>query len=354
MGHYKEVDLSHVKKVLITIFKYQGDVLLTSPVYTALKRALPSAKIVVYLFKDTYPMLEGHPAIDEFLFFDQAWRKLPLPKRLWKELAMWRRVRKEKFDLTINLTSGDRGALVAKISGAPIRVGYESGGGMHGKDRFFTQLIRSTQKPRHIVERNLDALRAIGIAPKEEEKKLFFALTEGDGGLVPYDDFILVHPTSRCDYKHWPSSHFTELIKALRERGENVVLSGGPSLEERRIIEEIAAPLNDPAVLSIAGKTSLKQLGAVIQKAKLLISVDSVPPHIAAALERPTIVVFGPSDDVKWGPWRNPKGGVVRLPISCMRCDQEGCGGTWMSDCLQRLSVVQVLTACKAHLDFSF
>ncbi len=337
-----------MKKILICIFKYHGDVLLTSPVYTALRSAYPAAEIDVYLFKDTHPMLEGHPSISKFIFFDQKWRKYSFFKRIWQELKMWSLIRKEKYDAVLNLTSGDRGAIVALVSGAKTRIGIQRGGGMKQKDSFFTKIVRTTDTPRHVVERNLDLVRALGITPME--KDLIFFIPEAAKtkvqSVLPYPDFILIHPASRCYYKHWPTEKFQDLIRDLRKQGEKIIISGGPGKEEQNLIAEIIAPFEgDPFVQSLAGKLTLKELGALIQTSKLLVSVDSVPPHIACALKKPVVILFGPSDDIKWGPWQNPQSEVVRLDVPCKRCDQEGCGGTWISDCLQRLPKDPVMRA---------
>ena len=337
-----------MKKILICIFKYHGDVLLTSPVYTALREKYPDASIEVYLFKDTLPMLDGHPAISKFILFDQAWRKYSLLRRLWQEFKMWKRIRDEKYDIVLNLTSGDRGAIVAGVSGAEIRIGIERGGGMKRKDRLFTKVVRVTSMPRHTVERNLDLVRALGVIPTQ--KDLIFhipevAFTKVDA-ILPYSNFILIHPTSRCHFKHWPTEKFWELISDLRERGEKIIISGGPGKEEKELIDQIMQPFgDDPLVQSLAGKLTLKELGALIQRSKLLISVDSVPPHIACALKKPVAILFGPSDDIKWGPWQNPRARVVRLDVPCKRCDQQGCGGTWISDCLINLPKKNVMLA---------
>ena len=92
-----------------------------------------------------------------------------------------------------------------------------------------------------------------------------------------------------------------------------------------------------PGVIDLSGKISLKELGAVIEKAKLLFTVDSVPLHLASALKKPTVVVFGPTCDQNWGPWRNPESRVVTLPMSCRPCYRPGCGGSGVSDCLTEL-----------------
>jgi heptosyltransferase-3 len=343
-----------MKKILICIFKYHGDVLLTSPVFSALKKALPEAEIHAYLFKDTYPMLEGHPAISKFIFFDQAWRKSFILKRIWLEIKMWLYVRSQNYDVVINLTSGDRGALVALFSGAKVRIGQERGGGLRQKDSFFTKVLRLTNTPRHIVDRNLDAIRALGIEPKRE--KLTYSISAESKSkvrdMLPFEDFVLIHPGSRCSYKHWPIEKFQELIQNLRKDGENVILSGGTSEDERALLEDIQKPFqSDSCVFSLGGKLNLKELGALIERSKLLICVDTVSSHIASALGKKLLVIFGPSDDIKWGPWMNPNARVVRKEISCMRCDQEGCGGSWKAFCLEELSSKKVYDEVKKLLN---
>jgi heptosyltransferase-3 len=337
-----------MKKILICIFKYHGDVLLTSPVFSALKKAIPDAEIDAFLFKDTYPMLEGHPDISNFIFFDQAIRKCFILKRLFFEIKMWLKVRFRKYDVVINLTSGDRGALVALFSGAKIRIGQERGGGLKHKDSFFTKIIRATLTPRHVVDRNLDALRALGIKPSQE--KLFFGYSEDTKKRVetklPFKDFVLIHPGSRCYYKHWPNEKFIQLIQSLREANQNIIISGGGSNEELEIAKTILEPFqSDPSVVSLVGDLTLKELGALIDRSKLLISVDTVAAHIASALQKKVLVIFGPSDDIKWGPWKNPLAKVIRKNMPCMRCDQEGCGGSWKSHCLDLLPTEDVFKA---------
>ncbi len=339
---------------MVCIFKYHGDVLLSGPVFTALREKYPEAVIDAYLFKDTLPMLEGHPAISRFILFDQAWRKYSLPRRIFQEAKMWLKVRRESYDLVFNLTSGDRGALVALISGAKVRIGIEREGGMRQKNGFFTKVVRKTLTHRHIVERNLDVVRAIGIVP--QNKDLIFVIPEGAAKrvdeILPYKDFILIHPVSRSHFKHWPMEKFRELVGDLRAQGEKIIISGGPGKEEQNWIKEIMAPfVEDPFVQSLAGKINLKEMGALVQRAKLLVSIDSVPPHIASALKTPVIIIFGPSDDLKWGPWNNPNARVVRLnDLPCKRCDQEGCGGTWMSHCLIALPKNLVLQEINSYL----
>lgn len=325
-------------RILVCIFKYYGDVLLTSPIYTTLRMEFPLAKIDVYLFKNTKVMLDGHPDIDEFITFDRN------SKKFLYELRMLMNVRRRKYDIVINMTSGDRGAIIALLSGARIRVGIEPDKrGVFGKTKFFTNLIKNTNERRHIVEKNYDTLRSIGIFQKENDTmELFFHVPDVElekiKKIVPYDNFIVIHPFSRCSYKNWPIEKFVSLINYLKYKGENVVISGG--IEGKKHVFDGA--------LNLSGMTTVKELGALIKLSKMLITVDSMPVHIASALKQKVLVICGPSDDIKWGPWKNPNGDVVRLDIPCKRCDNEGCGGTWRSRCLYNLPVENVISSlCK-------
>ena len=100
-----------------------------------------------------------------------------------------------------------------------------------------------------------------------------------------------------------------------------------------------------PHVTDFSGKTSLKELGAMIEMSRALISVDSVPIHLASALEKPTVALFGPTSEETWGPWRNPSSRVVVQDLSCRPCYRPGCGGSGKSDCLETLGAEQIIKA---------
>jgi len=239
--------------------------------------------------------------------------------------------------MVINLTEGDRGALAAKIAKAKIRVGFTPKGKWQKK--LYTHTVKNFGGMRHAVERNLDALRCIGIFPKEEHRELVFSINEKVSIGTP---FILIHPTSRWRFKCWSVSHMRSLIEQLLKQGKRVVLTSGPDPIEIEMVEKIALGLD---VESLAGKTSIKQLGSLIDQSECLICVDSVAHHMASALKKKVVVLFGPTSEITWGPWRNPHARVVTKQMSCRPCYQDGCAGSKYSDCLQTLPVQQVLSA---------
>lgn len=158
------------KKILVAKLRHHGDVLLSTPVFSILKKRFPHAEIDAYIYSETLPMLEGHPAVSDFILYDKKWKKLPCWKRYLEEAKLLRVIRKKGYDLVINLTEGDRGAIAAKVSRAPYAVGFDpEGGGMKGKKECYTHVIQHTPQPRHTVERQLDALRCLGIFPPTSE-----------------------------------------------------------------------------------------------------------------------------------------------------------------------------------------
>ena len=347
-GNYP--DLSNIRKVLVVKLRHLGDVLLTTPVFTLLKKRMPQAQIDAYIYSDCFPMLEGHPAISHLIGYDKGIKKLSLFSRLKSELALLWKIRKEKYDLVINLTDGDRGEIVCKISGAKIIVGPES----DKKREVYTHIIKKCHSLRHTVERNLDALRVIGIFPSLEERELYYSIPDSalskithllhEANFTP-KEFYLIHPASRWRFKCWPEEKVREVIQTLLAQEKKVVITSGGDKGEIEMVDRIIKGISNPNLLNLSGKVSLKELGALIHLCKALLCVDSVSFHMASALKANVVALFGPTSDVTWGPWNNPNAQVLTQPFSCRPCYSDGCAGSKKSDCLTTLPVQRVLTA---------
>ena len=277
-------DLKGVKKILVIKLRHLGDVLLTTPLFHTLRRAFPEAEIDAYLYREAFPMLEGHPDIHRLIGYDRSWKEGGLWTRLKKETALLWEIRKNQYDLVLNLTEGDRGVIAAMVSRAKTKVGFPPKGKWQKKQ--LTHLVKSPHSARHTVERNLDLLRRIGIFPKPEECDLIFSLSERDRLKVQTDigksPFVLIHPTSRWRFKCWPVEKMRRLVETLVKQGERVVLTAGTDPVEKAMAEEICQGLD---VLNLAGMVTLKELGACIEASKLLVCVDSLPLHLASAFK---------------------------------------------------------------------
>ena len=342
MGYGDYPHLTGVKKILVIKLRQLGDVLLTGPVFSALQKKLPDAEIDAYVYSESIPLLKGHPAIHRCIGYDRAWKTLSWWQRLALEWALLRQIRKNRYDLVINLTEGDRGAIAAKISQAPIRVGIAPKGRLQKK--LYTHVVKNCPTLRHTVERNLDALRRIGIFPAWEDRELYFPPPPPIA--LPKNPYFLIHPTSRWRFKCLPIPKMRALAEALIARGKSLVFTSGPDPEERAMVQQICQGL---PVLDLSGKTSLQELGAWILHSELLLSVDSLPLHIASALKKPVIALFGPTSDATWGPWRNPHAKIIAQPFSCRPCYQDGCGGSKVSDCLATLPIETILKTVREN-----
>jgi heptosyltransferase-3 len=347
------IDLAALGRVLVIKLRHHGDVLLTSPVFSALKEQAPHLEIDALVYHDTREMLSLHPAVSELHTIDRGWKKLGLFGQLRAELGLLSRLRARRYDLVITLTEHNRGAWLSRLLKPRWAVGPDGPYGRFFRKSFSHRYLQVPGNRRHTIEIHLDALRRIGVYPAAGELRLVpghnaeatLAAKLAERGLEA-GRYILVHPTSRWSFKSWPAAKMAALIDELSGRGEQVVLSAAPSAEEMAIVADIESRLSRP-VASLAGQLSLKELAAAIDLARLYIGVDSVPMHIASAMQTPCVALFGPSGDIEWGPWRVPHR-VVSAALPCRPCGNAGCGGGWRSECLERIAVRQVLDAVDA------
>ncbi len=351
-----------VHRILVVKLRHQGDVLLSSPVFKTLKNRLPHAEIDALVYSDTREMLTEHPSVSMVHTIDREWKHLGIFGQVSAEWNLVTTLRRRRYDIVFHLTEHPRGAWLTRILSPKISVAPRAEMGKAGMSEgrnsgwwraSFTHtfpLPRTTF--RHTVEQNLDALRRLGIHPTEEERRLVLvpgaaaearvdALMATHG--VERKRFIHMHPTSRWFFKTWPPEKFAELILQLGRQGDRVVLTAAPSADEREMVAAIKTQLKAP-VVDLTGSLSLKELAALTARARAFVGVDSAPMHIAAAMQTPTIAMFGPSGEKHWGPW-GVKFRVVastRSEHSCRPCGNDGCGGSKVSDCLVTLPVKQV------------
>ncbi len=348
------IDFSSVRRILVAKLRHHGDVLLTSPVFSNLKRVCPEAQIDAYIYRDTLPMLEGHPDIDGFALYDKGWKKLGKVRRYLEELKLLRKIRRAGYDLVINLTEGDRAAIAAWVSGARYRVAFDpKGQGMWGKERCYTHMVRECPMIRHTVEMNLDVLRGVGIFPGSSDRELHLHLPEAAKERVANlvsGPYVVVHPVSRWMFKCAPEEVIAAGIDHLSRQGFQVVLTAAPDPHEMAYNERVSA-LATAEVLDLSGQISLKELGALIDEAAMLFCVDSVPMHMSSALKTPVVAIFGPTSDVRWAPWQNPNAQVVAQEMSCRPCYRPGCVDSGVSDCLTTIKEESVIAAIDQVLE---
>lgn len=352
------VPLEGVRRALVTKLRHHGDVLLASPVLSALRAVAPHVEVDALVYDDTAPMLAGHPALSRLHTVGRSWRNAGAWQRLREEWALYSGLRERNYDLIVHLSEHPRGAWLARALGARWSVAPAVPGRSRFWERSFTHLYPMPKNGRrHQVELNLDALRRIGIQPALEDRQaLIFPGDEADGKVAAllakeglHDrKFVHLHPASRWKFKCWPARKNAELIDRLAARGERIVITAAPDKQELAFVEDILKETRSP-VLNLAGKLSIKELVAVIGRARVSVCVDSMPMHVASATGTPVVALFGPSGEFEWGPWR-VRSEVVTTSHPCRPCGNDGCGGSKVSECLTTLDVSRVFAATERLL----
>ncbi|OGH59012.1 MAG: putative lipopolysaccharide heptosyltransferase III [Candidatus Lindowbacteria bacterium RIFCSPLOWO2_12_FULL_62_27] len=338
--------------ILAIKLRHVGDNLLATPALALLKKHHPSARLTYLVPKEGggADLFRDLPFVDEVLEF---------PRDTGGRVRLADRLRRGSFDLSVDFSWDTRSALWGMVSGAPIRLGY-----LFRKRvpvwPFYTRACRMGRG--HTALANLDLVALAGARPAaDEDMKLQLRIPDDararadrllrESGVSSDQPILILHPTSRWMYKCWTDEGNARFLDgAERALGLRPVVTSGPAaVEMDKVSRILAACRSKPATL--AGRTDLLTLAALIARARLFVGVDSAPVHIASAVGTPVVAVFGPSGQKEWHPWRVPYRTIQRLSWSCCPCGQDGCAGTKRSRCLEDISPEEVLSAARNLLD---
>jgi len=287
------------ERILVIKLRYVGDVLLATPVLSRLRESFPKAHLAMLVNPGTDDVVRDHPAIDEVMVLKRG--------NLARQWRFVQDLRRQRFDLVIDLTDADRSALLSWLSRAPVRLGYNSEGRWRG--RLYTQVVAADRFGMHTVRYHLKAMEALGLAGSPPAPTLAVApeaRREADrllreAGVDRARPFVCLHPGARWWFKAWPAERFAALADLIQtETAAQTLFLGG---DQERSLESRIADGMRTTFRSLIGKTSLRALAAVLERAALMVSNDNGPMHMAAALRVPVIGLFGPSDPAVWGPW---------------------------------------------------
>ncbi|MPZ47347.1 MAG: putative lipopolysaccharide heptosyltransferase III, partial [Betaproteobacteria bacterium] len=243
------VDFSRVRRVLVVKLRFHGDVLLATPVFSALKKRHPHLEIDALIYQETLDMLTFHPDIAQIHCIDRSWKQLGIFGHLRSESALLRRLRSRRYDLLLHLTEHWRGPILKRLLGISLAVTQRYA--RRERSRFwqhsFTHFYARPRNPRHKVESHLDAVRRIGVYPEPDARALQLvpgpeAQTSARTKLARLGlndrSFVLVHPTSRFLHKCWTVEGMAELIDRLQPHVP-VLLTAAPSAPELEMVEAI-------------------------------------------------------------------------------------------------------------------
>ena len=323
-----------------------GDVVHALPVLNLLRRRWPGAHIAWVLTPACANLLDGHPLLNEVILFERGrfgrgWREPAAAKGL---VTFMKHLRRGEFDLVVDLQGLFRSGWMAWETHAPVRIGFANG--REFSPLFYTHRVEVDTTEQHAIDRYLKVTAALGCgdAPVEfpfhvtdEDLRHVEALVPAVADGKPYAVLI---PGTNWATKRWPVDRFASLAKALRDRfGLATVVAGSPGEFS------LAAQVGGGAT-NVAGKTTLRQLVALLDRAALVVANDSGPMHIAAALGRPLVTPFGPTNPVRTGPYRRDDA-VIRLAMPCSPCYSRQCSH---QSCLQWLDVESVLESAEQQM----
>lgn len=311
------------KRILLIKPSSPGDIIHALPVLHGLRARYPSAHISWLVATPFVDLVAADPALSEVIPFDR--KRFGKLGRSWSVSVDFARFVRElaarEFDLVLDLQGLFRSGFLSLASGAGARLGF--GDARECAWMFYSHRLRAGRRDVHAADKNAMLAALLGLDPRRMDFSI--AVTEEDrrvaDGLIgearAADGFAVVVPATRWETKCWAAERFGETgARLLREAGLRSILVGG---RDDLAAGETAARASGGAAMNACGRTTLRQLAAVIEQAAIVITGDSTPMHIAAALRRPLVAIFGPTNPVRTGPY-GKLGDVLRLPLDCSPC----------------------------------
>ncbi len=346
----KEIDWKKVRRVLLIRLRSIGDTVLATPSLIALKRFVPDAQIDILLEDWVAPVLDGLDAVDNVLTVGKSGKS---------RFRTSGQVRKNKYDVVVNLHGGTTGTFFTFASGAAHRVGYAN----YQYGFLYNHLLSSSadfwgRAATHSAEQQLALLGSVGV-PVDNGQKSRLAVT--DVALHSLEQkfysstpttfsemgpFALIHPTAAFQTKQWAVENFARAAEFIAAKGYRAVAVAEAG--ESEVLEKLKS--QSRASVFTFDDLELPEITALASRASLFVGNDSGIAHIAAAVGTPTVVVFGSSNFDHWRPWTDAPSAIVRHELPCQPCPGYRCSVFGEPKCILSVSVDQVTAAIETVL----
>ena len=341
-----------VKKILVIQTAFIGDVILTLPLVQVLKKNFPEASIDVVATPQAAQLFANHPAVTRIIPYD----KRGSDSNLGGFLRIRKKVQSGGYELAIVPHRSLRSALLAVLSGIPSRIGFDKSAGR----LFFTRTVHY-QPNIHEIERNLSLLAPLNIGTKEHELPALYPCDKeresidrlmDDEKLDRHVPLVALAPGTIWNTKRWPRERFAEVSRRLRAKGYSVALVGSDA--DRALCEEIIGGADDQGIVNAAGRLSLLESAELIRRARVIVTNDSAPMHIAVAVRTPVIAVFGATVPAfGFSPYGQEDVVVETNGLSCRPCSIHGSHSCPIKsfDCMIRIEPDRVLNLVQNKID---
>ena len=336
------IDWPQVKRILVVKLRSIGDTVLSTPSLIALHRHAPQAEIDILLEDWVAPVLEGYDGV----------HVVRMSSGIGARLATVSGLRKRKYDVAFNLHGGTTSTFLTWGSGAKHRFGNAD----YQYSFLYNHLLSSPadfwgREKMHSAEQQLALIGFSGVPvddlPKTNLAVTAEALRSVESKLGEFEirnlrsQIALLHPGSAFETKRWSSRNFAKLAETLAERGHKVVAI--TSEAESSVLDELTAAA--PVPITTLDSLTLPEITALASKARIFIGNDSGIAHIAAAVQTPTVVIFGSSNRTHWRPWTDVPNEIVFNPFDCQPCTGYECKVYGDSRCIHSVTVEQVTAA---------
>jgi len=335
--------LKKIKKILVIKLRAIGDVLLSTIVLENLRAAFPDARIDFLTERPGSQIVDGNPFLDHVVVLghpgknNNHWHN-----RLKYHVQFIKQIRNRQYDLVFDFFGNPRSALLTFISGAPIRVGYN----YRIRQLAYNRVVKTRASYIHEAPWHLDALTALGI-PVNSQKLSFYVNPRSKQFA---DEFwarenlngkrvLALNFSGGWPAKRWPLERFAELAERIVNKYQTqIILLWGPGEKDDALKLQSLAKVKTRLI----PETNLKQLGALLHKTDLLISTDSGPMHIAAAMFTPCVAIYGPTNYKLQGPYGDIHQIVYKDGLDCLGCNRLDCD---ILSCMNALPVDAVFAA---------
>lgn len=314
------------ESILVMRYRFIGDTVLTIPFLRNLRHAEPKAHIAWMVAPGASDIVKGIPYVNEMIYWDPV--TIHADSRgshhtIFSKVAFIKDLRRHHFDKIYVLKRSLSSALIAWLSGAPKRIGFDT----EGRGVLLTTRV-PYRHDQHEVKNFLDVLKADGInvkddfleiwtSPEEEER---IARVLADAGITTFNRIAAIHPFSAVTQRGWPLENYAALTTRLRKEGNfRTIIIGGPGDVEA--FAKVKHMFGDN-IIDLVGKCNLRDTIALLLRCSLFVGNDSGIMHLAAAAGTPLVALFGPQSPVKFGPW-SARSKVIYKGMACSPCRQK-------------------------------
>lgn len=325
-----EIDWDSVKRVLVVKLRSIGDTVLATPSLFALRRFLPNTQIDILLEEWVAPVIEGQGLVDNVIAVGES---------IASKFAVARELRRHEYDVAFNLHGGTTATFFVRAAGARHRVGYS-----HYQYSFlYNHLLSSAtdfwrQERIHSAEQQLALLGSVGIPVGDRPKSRLVVTDRGRTARVDEwherGHYALLHPGTAFFTKQWSPENFARTADFLAAKGFSVITVG--SKDESNILDRLSAAARVP--VTTFDDLTLPEIMALASGANIFIGNDSGIAHIAAAVETPSVVIFGSSNRNHWRPWSDAPHEIVYQEFHCQPCAGYECKEFGDAPCIKAVT----------------